>query len=283
MPLLPATNADGLPIVPMTDEQKYLFDLKGWLILPDLLSQEQVAAVREHQMKFLYERDKLPPNQRDHHGGPSQVMLDHPVIVGIFNEILGNQGLATEECYGFRYDHTWTSHRKTGNDAFNPHGGGGLLRLPGNTHTYHMQPGKIHAGLCRVVWEINDVEHGKGGTLFLSGSHKTAFPQPKSLVGRDSKLWETYECRAGSALVFTESLCHTGTTWTSTRNDRLTLFTCYNDVCSKWGGPGNNGRVPDEVIQSMPPKRQSLFRGVWYGMGTGKGINHYYSPDNHAI
>ena len=28
------TNADGKPIVPLTQEQKYLFDKNGWLLVP---------------------------------------------------------------------------------------------------------------------------------------------------------------------------------------------------------------------------------------------------------
>ena len=40
---LPDTNADGLPVVPMTDEQRYFFDLKGWLLLPSLLTEEQLG------------------------------------------------------------------------------------------------------------------------------------------------------------------------------------------------------------------------------------------------
>ena len=53
--LLPTTNADGLPIIPMNEEQKYIFDLKGWITLPGLLDEEQLDTIREHQMKFLYE------------------------------------------------------------------------------------------------------------------------------------------------------------------------------------------------------------------------------------
>ena len=37
--LLPTTNADGLPVVPMSEEQKYAFDLKGWICLPGLLTE----------------------------------------------------------------------------------------------------------------------------------------------------------------------------------------------------------------------------------------------------
>jgi hypothetical protein len=277
--LLPTTNADGLPVIPMSDEQKYVFDLKGWICLPGLMTEEQLAPVREHQMKFLYERDSLPPEARNNHGGVSQVLLDHPAVVGVLNEIISHQRLASEECYGFRFDHTYTSHRKAGHDNFRPHGGGGFFSFGGSSHLYQMQVGKIHAGLVRVVWELNEVQKGDGGTMFLSGSHKTAFPRPESLSGRESDLWETYACPAGSVVIFTESLCHTGATWVNEERDRLSLFTCYNTVNAKWG----KGCPAPEVIAAMAPKRQTLFRGVWHGMSEVPKVNMYYDEANRAV
>lgn len=277
--LLPTKNADGIPIVPMSAEQKYVFDLKGWLLLPDLLTEEQLGLIREHQMRFLYEREALPPDERDNHGGPSQVLLDHPAVVGVLNEILSHQALASAECYGFRYDHTYTSHRKAGHDNYSPHGGGGFFNFEGNSHIYQMHPGRIHAGLSRVVWELNEVVEGEGGTLFLSGSHKAAFPRPESVSGRDSALWDTYRCPAGSAVIFSEALCHTGTEWTNTERDRLTLFTCYNSVNAKWG----KGCIAAEVIAAMPPLRRTLLRGAWHGMGEVPGVNRYYDEANRAV
>ena len=63
---------------------------------------------------------------RDVHAGPSQVMLDHPVVVGVLNELLSNQSLAADDCYGFRMDHTGTRHstpEKAGSQ-WGLHGGG---------------------------------------------------------------------------------------------------------------------------------------------------------------
>ena len=274
--LLPTTNADGLPIIPMNEEQKYIFDLKGWITLPGLLDEEQLDTIREHQMKFLYERNSLPPEEQDNHGGPSQILLDHPAVVGVLNEILSHQGLATEDCYGFRFDHTYTSHRQAGHNNFNPHGGGGYFNFSGNSHIYQMQMGRIHAGLTRVVWELNEVEEGDGGTMFLSGSHKSAFPRPPALSKRDSPLWESYSCPAGSIVIFTEALCHTGTLWTNETRDRLCLFTCYNTINAKWG----KACPLKKVIESLPSKRQTLFRGVWHGMSEVPGINKYYDEAN---
>ena len=194
---LPAANADGVPVVPMSDEQKYLFDLKGWITLPGLLDEAQLERIRAHQMQFLYRAEMLPPEERDNHGGPSQVLVDAPAVVGVLNEIISHQPLAAEDCYGFRFDHTSTSHRQAGHDNFNPHGGGGLFNFSGNSHLYQMHPGRVHAGLVRVVWELNEVAEGEGGTLFLSGSHKSAFARPESLSGRDSALWGDLLLSAG--------------------------------------------------------------------------------------
>ena len=277
--LLPTTNGDGLPVVPMSPAQQYLFDLKGWICLPGLLSEEELARVRAHQHKFLYERDSLPPEHRDNHGGPSQILLDHPAVVGVLNAILSHQALASEECYGFRYDHTYTSHRKAGHDNWRPHGGGGYFNFCGNSHIYQMLPGRVHSGLTRVVWELNEVGPGDGVTMFLSGSHKAAFPRPEEVSGKDSPLWETYTCPAGSAVIFTEALCHTGTRWTHPERDRLSLFTCYDTVNSKWG----KGCPPAEVIAAMAPKRQTLFRGAWHGMTEVPKINKYYDEANRAV
>lgn len=279
MELLPTTNADGLDVVPMTEAQKYLFDLKGFILLPALLSEEELATIRAHQHRFLYERESLPPHERDNHGGPAQILLDHPAVVGVLNEVLSHQALASEDCYGFRYDHTYTSHRQAGHDNFGPHGGGGYFNFRGNSHIYQMHPGKIHSGLTRVVWELNEVGAGDGGTLFLPGSHKAAFPRPEALSQRDSVLWESYTCPAGSAVIFTEALCHSGTRWTNQQRDRLSLFTCYDTVNAKWG----KGCPEAEVIASFPEKRRTLFRGVWHGMNDVPSINKYYETANQAV
>jgi hypothetical protein len=105
--LLPTTNADGLPVVPMSEEHKYLFDLKGWVCLPELLTDDQVRAIREHQMKFRFEPESLPVEERNSMGGPSQVLLDHPVIVGVLR---GLAFLTIHAQYGLRRGTRW--HRR---------------------------------------------------------------------------------------------------------------------------------------------------------------------------
>ena len=130
---LPSTNADGVPIVPMTAAQKYLFDLKGWICLPALLTTEELEPILEHQWKFLKEPESLPPEERNAVGGPSQILLDHPVIVGMLNEVLSYQPLADEEL--LRFSLRAYAHRP-------PHVRSRLLRSPRGR------------GLFQLLWQL---------------------------------------------------------------------------------------------------------------------------------
>ena len=183
--------------------------------------------------------------------------------MGFLNEFLAYPPCASEDSYGFRMETSMLFHRSVAQNVqrpFSPHNGNGLLRPPWDSHYYRCVPGKVWSGLTRVVWELNPVRHRMGGTLFISGSHKAAYPVPESArVQEDSPLWDTYSCPAGSLLFFTESTSHSSATWTDSETDRLAVFNLYNALAHKW-----YDWLPDPaLLAQMPPKRRSLFRDVW--------------------
>ena len=256
---LPTTNADGQTVVPLTEEQRYIFDTKGWLLFPSLISEDELKPMREFYLQLKDDPDSLPEHERSTIAGPLLPSIDHPALVGFLHEFVTVERLAGEKCYGFRLESSAMYYRPPGFDAFRPHGGRGMLQPAINSHVYHVERGHANAGLCRIVWELNPVRKGLGGTKFLSGSHKGAFPIPKSAMeDRHSPLWESYECPAGSMLIFTEALSHTGDIWSDEDNDRLAIFRCYNTVGSKWHAWEPNAKL----VESMHPLRQTLFRGV---------------------
>lgn len=257
---LPATNTDGEPIQYWTDEQKYLFDTRGWLAIPGILNEDDIAEMREFCYRLQNEPESIPLEDRSTVGGPLQKLTDHPLVVGFMNEFVATPSLATEEGYGFRLEGSFLALRPKGHDNFNPHGGRGMFNFPGNSHTYNLSPGRANSGLTRVVWELAPVKHRQGGTLFLTGSHKAAFDIPSSMANDiDSPLWDTYECPAGSVLFFTEAITHTGAVWTNEDNDRVAIFHCYNTIGNKW----HKWEPHPELLAAMPPQRQSLFRPVY--------------------
>ena len=255
---LPKTNADGEPVIELTQEQKYLFDLRGWLLIPGVLNADEVAEMREFCLRLQHNPASIPELERNTLGGPLQKLADHPVVVGFMNEFVAYPGLSNQGCYGFRQESCHLFYRTVGQGKFGPHNGGGMVRFSGDSHTYHCIPGKANAGLTRVVWELNPVETGTGGTLLVSGTIKGVLAVPDSLQNPNQPLWETYGCPAGSLLFFTEALTHSATAWTNAKNDRVAIFSCYNTVNSKW----HLWNPSAEQIATMPTKRQTLYRPV---------------------
>ncbi|MEZ4616130.1 MAG: hypothetical protein R2867_11600 [Caldilineaceae bacterium] len=238
---LPTTNADGLPVIDLTQEQKYLFDLRGWLLIPGVLSEEEAAEMR--LCAAAAQRSGITPRAHVRSSVALQRLADHPQVVGFMNRICGVSGLSSQECYGFRQESCHLFYRSQGQGKFGPHNGSGMLRFPGDSHTYHCIPGKANAGLTRVVWELNPVRKGEGGTLLVSGTHKGVYQAPTSINDPNSPIWETYECPPGSLLFFTEALTHSATPWTNSHNDRVAIFSCYNTVNSQVAQLESAGRI----------------------------------------
>ena len=274
------TSTDAL--VPMTPEQKFFFDLRGWILLPSILSAPEIEEMKAE----VYD------GARQSYQGALQTLLDHPAIVGILNEILSEDPFVVDDCYGFRCEGSFTTVRQPGwstgerGDNGLPH----VVRPPqqANAMRYQVAGGKIFAGLTRVVWELEEVKSGQGATSFLSGSHKAHFnyggPDPYRPNISESP-WETnmrevmddYSCPPGSVVIFTESLVHAANDWTNPSNPRCAVFNCYNSIWAQW----HRLNLNHEVIETMPTKRQSLFRGTW-AIGGGPGGNREYSLENNT-
>lgn len=251
-------NAEGIEAQPLTEEQKYLFDTRGWLLVPSVLTSEEIEEMRAFAIRLKENRESLAPKDRSSIGGPLLRLIDHPILLGFMNEFVADPYIATEKGYGFRLENSFLAIRKAGDTNYSPHGGSGMFNYPVNSHVYFNQPGRVYSGLTRAVWELNPVKRGCGGTKFLTGSHKAAFPPPASTQLESSPLWEDYECPAGSLLFFTEGITHTGSLWTDKEFDRVAIFNCYNCIGSRW----HNWEPNSELLAEMHPLRQSLFRKV---------------------
>ncbi|MYH61317.1 MAG: phytanoyl-CoA dioxygenase family protein [Caldilineaceae bacterium SB0675_bin_29] len=265
----PTVNADGLPVVDLTPEQKYCFDKNGWLLVPGVLSAEEAREMRDFGLQLQHDPESIPEHERSPLGGPLTKLSDHPVVVGFMNEFVAFPPLSRRNCYGFRMESCSLFYREAGEGKFGPHNGSGFFRFPGDTHFYHSVPGKSHAGLTRVVWELNPVREGDG-TLVVTGSHKSAYPAPDSIHEQHSPIWDDYTCPAGSVLFFTESLTHSARPWTNRETPRVAIFSCYNTPDSKWHDWDPN---PD-LVATMPPLRRTLFRPVRAANNLSDG-SHY--------
>ena len=259
---LTTTNADGVPVTVPTQKQKYDFDRNGWLLIPNVLSDADIAAMREFCQRLHAVPEEISEHERSALGGPLQKLADHPIVVGFLNEFLAYPPAASEDCYGFRLEETALSF---GNTVSQPqtqsvlHKGNGLFRLPGDSHLYRCVPGRGWSGLTRAVWELTEVTPATNNLRFITGSHKAAYPIPEAVQNPNSSLWETYECPPGSLFLLTESMTQmqvqTGTT------QRIRISNLYNTVASRW----SNWLPHSQLLEAMPPKRQTLFRDAYAG------------------
>ena len=275
--------AESSGMVNMTEEQKFFFDLHGWILLPSVLSGVEIEAMKA----------EVYAGAKQSYEGELQNLLDHPAIVGILTEILSEPPHVWDDCYSFRCESSFTTVRPPGwskmerSDMGLPH----VVSPPQQAHAmrYQVAGKKIFAGLTRVVWELEEVKAGSGGTSFLSGSHKAHFnyggPDPYRQNISDSP-WEAsmraamddYGCPPGSVVIFTESLVHAANDWANPDNARCAVFNCYNSIWAQW----HRLNLSHEIIEAMPPKRRTLFRGTWAISGPPEG-NREYSLENNTL
>ena len=102
--------------------------------------------------------------------GSCEFLIDHPRVLGILSALIDPNpaSLRMESIFAS----TRSVHSNEGENAaeWNPHAGSSIQP----SFNYSTANGRIYAGMTRVVWELNDVVHGKGGTCLMPGSHKAA-------------------------------------------------------------------------------------------------------------
>ena len=79
----------------MTDEQRFIFDLKGWLLIPSVLQPDEIREIKEFLDALQFNPESLPERDRHVCGGACSQLLDHPVVVGVLNEIIASRRKCT--------------------------------------------------------------------------------------------------------------------------------------------------------------------------------------------
>tara|TARA_B100000686_G_scaffold145986_1_gene153461 strand:- start:1386 stop:2192 length:807 start_codon:yes stop_codon:yes gene_type:complete len=235
----------------MTEEEKFKFDLTGFLVRPAILSTDQVEAIVDQVDRIKHAPETLPPEHRDVPGGPASILIDHPKVIDVLHEVIGPD-VRLEGC-----GCVW---RKKGESHGELHGGGPQQADP--IFGYRVKNGKIHAGMVRVIFELTDIAKNDQSTHFLVGSHKSEFPihtEHSSLAeGKRSEFLVSYECPAGSAVFFTENLCHAGPIWQK-QTPRITILHAYSHLATHW----HRLKIPKEVMAGLPRDKQAYFREPW--------------------
>lgn len=216
----------------MTDEEKFVFDLEGYLVIKNVLTPDEIAEMNE--IADCVFSPKEGEDTRDRHtfhitrwGEPFKNLMDHPKIVPYLVELMGPK---------FRLDHDYCIFMTKGGRAGGLHGGESIA---GGDHWYKYRDGVMRNGLSVVTFFLTDAASGDGGFACIPGSHKSNFlsclPSDVRSFKRKAHYVTQPAVEAGDALFFTEALVHGTMPWRANHERRALLYK-YSPGHSAWMG-----------------------------------------------
>ncbi|MEC4811881.1 MAG: phytanoyl-CoA dioxygenase family protein [Scytonema sp. PMC 1069.18] len=214
----------------LTELERYLFDLQGFLVLENTLTPSEITAINQLLDQHISEVDEpgklwVRFDSLLGWGNPFRNLIDNPRITPYLEAILGSR---------FRLDHDYVHIIRQGIGPIGSelHGGG----TPFDPCQYYLcKDGTIRSGLVAVAYHLTDVPPGVGGFGCIPGSHKSNFPLPKEWydLGNPPPCVQTISGKAGTAILFTEALTHGTIPWQG-QHERRTLFYKYSPYPSAW-------------------------------------------------
>jgi ectoine hydroxylase-related dioxygenase (phytanoyl-CoA dioxygenase family) len=214
----------------MNEQERFLFDLQGFLVVPNALSDDELArlnAAVDEEIEQRTDRD-----MRTHRfggllarGTTFHFLIDNPRITPYLEELLGAN---------FRLDHDYADVIRTGKGPIGTTLHGGATPFDPSQY-FRYENGRMHNGLTVVAYNLKDVNPDDGGFACVPGSHKSNYPFPKEWRELD----EPQPCvqrvtgPAGTAIIFTEALTHGTLPWHG-KDERRTVFFKYSPYPVSW-------------------------------------------------
>ncbi len=210
----------------MTNEERFVFDLDGYIVIKDVLTDGEVE-----EMNAITD-EKLETEKADEEvwgpsawGGIFQDLIDHTAIVPYLTEWLGPK---------VRLDHDYAIFMSQGEKRGRLHGGD---HGRGGDHWYKYRDGIIRTGLTVVTYFSSPAGPGDGGFACIPGTHKTNFlnsiPDDVRQFDRDAHYVVQPVVEPGDAMIFTEALVHGTAPWTASHQRRTFLYK-YSPGHSAW-------------------------------------------------
>ena len=170
---------------PMTDTERYSFDVNGFLIRRGALAADELQVLHG----AIAERNYPPPgpdlgSQRFQNylaSDPAfRSLIDHPAVVDVILELCGPTA---------RLDHTYGIVMAPGTDGLGLHGGA----TPHDpAQFYSVRDGEIFNGLVAVQWAL--VDHDPA--LEVSGAYREVIRRTSSYPTQRYRIWRsTWRCR----------------------------------------------------------------------------------------
>ena len=247
----------------MTPEQRYFFDVFGYLHLKGAIEPDDLKAAQEAAERYV----RTPPDEMPSGFGikepsegfllfqfgfafdrPLEKLAMHPASFPVVCELTQDRPrLMNGTLLVNRVDPGSHLHCAREEDIAWP-----------RTH-YLVKDGRIFCDNLVVFPYLTDVNPGDGGLIVLPGSHKAEFDRPLEMFYPDGKITDeipegvvNINPKAGDIVIISELLTHGTLPWKPDR-DRRTLVLRYK--------PQNEGgatSIPDVVLERLLPETREL-------------------------
>ena len=220
----------------MNDTEKFLFDLQGFIVVREFLSQREVKALND---AFDANWDQ---RREDPIGDPSGNMAGlhkRGILTGMltweqphcqpFRDLLAHRKLLpyldTLHGRGWKLDHE--PLMITGSKGIEG------LRIHGTTNVlfngsrfYAYSNGQMRCGLLVVQYTLHDQNPGDGGLCVIPGSHKANFSCPPKITTWEEHQEVVYQLplKAGDMVIFSENTLHGTLPWQADHDRRALLY-----------------------------------------------------------
>ena len=208
----------------MTPEERYRFDILGFLVRPRALSAGDIEA-----LNVAVDLLDVPAPGTDI---MSQRFVNHLTSARRFRDLI---------------DHAYGIIMRSGTSGLGLHGGG----TPFDPAQYYtVDGGSIRTGLVAVQWALVDHVAGRGGFLCVPGSHKANFPTPAAVAAGMAIEVPMF---AGDVVIFTEALTHGTAAWQGPQQRRTLLYK-YSPGNSAW----SHEVWPNDLIDACTPRQRLM-------------------------
>jgi ectoine hydroxylase-related dioxygenase (phytanoyl-CoA dioxygenase family) len=237
----------------MTYEEKYTFDLNGFLVVPNALNADELAEINarvDEQIAAHAEPDRntFRFGGMFAWGAVFRRAIANPRVTTYLSTLLGEP---------YRLDHDYLDVIRAGLGPIGAtlHGGGAE---DDKTAWYRYHDGRLRNGLFVVAYNLRDVNEGDGGFGCVPASHKANLRLPPDWADMTNRapVVRAVTGPAGSAILFTEALTHGTLPWRGA-GERRTLFLKYSPHPLAWGVP----RYDPDAYDDFTPEERRLLEG----------------------
>ncbi|MEM7535304.1 MAG: phytanoyl-CoA dioxygenase family protein [Chloroflexota bacterium] len=257
-----------------TDLEIYLFDLRGYVVLKNALTSEEVAELNAGL-------DALPPLQKGEWcgyvhahsfgkvdglnlqqiyeaGKPFERLIDHPSWIEKVKHFVGGQGTFDYNHGPLFIDENFANFRDPG-EAIGIHSGGHPHVK--RTQFQHIN-GKFHCGQIDILIALTDMGPGDGTTMVIPGSHKSNYMHPHyagNTIGDGGSVDSIEEAvevhmEPGDALLFVDSICHGSARRTNPGTRRIIVYR-YGP---SWGNFRHGYQPSPELLERLTPEQRQI-------------------------